>query len=106
MSVEQKDIIDVIHLEGKDKVVLTIADHLGWDHPEHQRLLEEKIDSYIDFAANGQMSEDYPAAAGRKMIIAVVCQHEPDQNAIAFLTEQRDRIAPEGYDLQWGRPGF
>lgn len=67
MSVEDKNKIDAISTNNNNQVALTISDHLLWDdNNEHLIILQDKINSYLDFLESGQIDESYPSAIGKK----------------------------------------
>jgi hypothetical protein len=73
MSIEQSDVIDLIGVENDTgKVVLTISDHLDWDSPNsHLRLLQDKINRYVDFVDSGEIEDSYPNSKDRIVLISV-----------------------------------
>jgi len=67
MSVEEKNKIDIITTNKEGILVLTISDHLEWDDEnEHLLILQDKINSYVDFIESGQMAESYPDKVDKK----------------------------------------
>lgn len=86
MSVGDKNVIDIITVDKKGMLVLTISDHLGWDDKsEHLLFLQNKINSYLDFIQNGQLAEGYPDKADKKIMIQVVFKYYPNKTAEEFL---------------------
>jgi len=86
MSVEDKNVIDIITIDKEGVLVLTISDHLEWnDENEHLLLLQEKINSYLDFIENGQLAENYPDKADKKIMIQIIFKYYPNKTADEFL---------------------
>lgn len=86
MSVEEKNVIDIITVDKEEMLVLTISDHLEWDDKnEHLLLLQDKINSYVDFIENGQLAESYPDKSDKKIMIQIVFKYYPNRIAEEFL---------------------
>lgn len=67
MSVEEKNKIDIITSNKQGILVFTISDHLEWgSNNDHLVILQEKINSYLDFIESGQIAESYRDVIGRK----------------------------------------
>ena len=101
MSVNQTDTIDVIVTSPDGKVVLTISDHHSWDETWHLQLLQDKINAYLQFIESGQISDNYPNAAGRELIIETVMKYEPNQEGISFLEKAKQIVTKAGIGFQW-----
>lgn len=97
MSVEDKNVIDIITIDKQGVLVLTISDHLEWnDENEHLLLLQEKINSYLDFIENGQLAERYPDKADKKIMIQVVFKYYPNKTAEEFLAIVKRFLSEKG----------
>lgn len=77
MSIQETSKIDSI---GTDKlsgdIILTISDHLDWSNEiEHLEILQEKLNSYIEYIEGGQISEDYPIY-NKNLIIEIVSKFD------------------------------
>ena len=103
MSVNQTDTVDLISTTPDGKVMLTISDHQSWDETWHLQLLQDKINSYLQFIESGQIYEDYPNAAGREIIIATVMKFEPNEDGTSFLEKAKEIINKAGIGFQWRR---
>lgn len=86
MSVEYKNVIDIITTDKQGTLVLTISDHLEWnDENEHLLLLQDKINSYLDFIESDQLAESYPDKADKKIMRQIVFKYYPNKTAEEFL---------------------
>ena len=103
MSINKKDAIDVISTSPEGRVTLTISDHNTWDETWHLQLLQNKINSYLQFIESGQIFEDYPNAGGRELIIETVMQFEPNEEGISFLEKAKEIVIKAGIGFQWRR---
>ena len=89
MSIVETSKIDIVAvLPGSPVVKLVIADHLAWDDfDSHARLLQDKINTYVEFVESGQLSRltavKIPVAPVIRITLAV--QHEPSMEAKALL---------------------
>ncbi len=90
MAVDNPDVVDIVSIEPSGSVVLTISDHLDWlDSISHQEILQMKINRYLAFVESGEILDRYPDAQGRKVVIRVVTQFEPDVAGLGSSTETR-----------------
>lgn len=101
MSVEDKNKIDAISNNKEDMVLLTISDHLEWDNNEHLLILQEKINSYMDFLESGQIYESYPSALDKKIIIQIVFKYLPNRIAEEFLEVVKEILNKNDYDFKF-----
>lgn len=102
MSVENKNTIDAISSNKENEVVLTISDHLKWDdNNEHLLILQEKINSYLDFLKNGQIHESYPSAVDKKIMIQIVFKYQPNKIAEDFLEKAGETVKGIGYGFNF-----
>ena len=75
MTVEDIDKIDSIGIDRKTgDVHLMISDHLDWDQNEGEHLfvLQDKLNTYLEFVESGQLYVKYPRAVGKKIIFEVM----------------------------------
>lgn len=102
MSVENTEIIDVISVDKKENVVLTISDHLEWDDENnHLLVLQNKINRYLISIEGGSLYESYPKAKGRSILIQLVAKFYPNREGITFLSGLKDVIESAGYKFEF-----
>jgi hypothetical protein len=101
MSINKTDIIDVISTSPKGPVTLTISDHHTWEETWHLKLLQDKINAYLQFIETGQIFKDYPNAIGKEIVIKAAMKFEPNQGAVTFLQKAKEIIKDAGYNFQW-----
>ncbi|MBX0293097.1 hypothetical protein K3G63_21815 [Hymenobacter sp. HSC-4F20] len=101
MSVDQIDTIDFISTSPELEVVLTISDHLSWGEADHLSLLENKLNTYLQFIESEQLLEAYPEAKGRPVVIQLMVQSEPPQDAFTFLLQAQKVITNGGIRFYW-----
>ncbi len=85
MSVEQIDKVDFISTSKEGIIKLTISDHLEWDAKnEHLLILQNKINAYLNFIESGQILEEYPSSANKKLRLKLFCNFLPMKLQIFF----------------------
>ena len=101
MSVENINDVDIISIDKKGHVVLTISDHLDWsDTINHQTILQKKFSSYLAFVESGEILERYPDAKGRPIELKVVFKFRPDTEGLRFLGRAKRVIESAGFSLR------
>lgn len=83
MSILEENVIDSASIEN-GILILTISDHLKWDN-EHLFLLQEKINSYIQYIGSGQIFEDFGESSYETIEIQLIYKYKPDGNYRKFL---------------------
>ena len=103
MTIEQTEVIDLISKNTqKGYVSLIICDHLEWDEKNEKLLvLQDKINSYLNFAESGQIFEEYPSAIGNKINIELDCMYYPSEEGVKFLTLIKPVIEGAGLTFKW-----
>ena len=100
MSIEQANVIDFMSIDPvSGSVILTATDHLEWGSGEHLLQVQEKLNSYLAFVESGEIFESYPAAKGKPIKLDVVCQFEPNEEAIRFFSLCGEVIKNAGFDF-------
>ena len=83
MSILEENVIDSASIEN-GILILTISDHLKWDN-EHLFLLQEKINSYIQYIESGQIFEDFGESSYETIEIQLIYKYKPNENYRKFL---------------------
>lgn len=101
-GIEHTDVIDVIaHDPSTDTVTLIMKEPRPWDGSDQQLFqLQEKINTYLSFALDGEMHEEYPQFKGKPVRLQLDCHALPDERTRYFLQQVRDQIAFQEIDLQ------
>ena len=103
MPVENCDVVDAVatHPE-RAYVLLSIADHLGWDRPEeHLATLQQKLNRYLAFIESGELLKKFPAAGGKAVRIEISFLNDLPSEAQVFLEQARAVIVGAGFALEW-----
>jgi len=102
MSVEDKNIIDIVSTDLAGNAILTITDHLEWDEKnEHLIILQEKINSYLGAIETGELFTKYPNAEGKDIIIRVIALNEPNTDGYSFLDQVKSILNSAGYGFEF-----
>lgn len=102
MSVEDKNKIDAISTNKENTIVLTISDHLEWnDNNGHLVVLQDKVNSYLDFLESGQVYESYPSAKDKRIMIQIVFKFLPNKKGEEFIGKIEEIIKTNGYDFNF-----
>lgn len=102
MGIENANVIDFMGPEDSTgKVVLTIADGMDWeDDLQHIWLLQEKVNAYTSFVESGQLTEERPEWASRKIVFEIVARYEPAPILAKFLAQARAVLAEIGVEIR------
>ena len=91
---EFPEVID--YLTDKDGVCsLYIVQSMPLDD-ELTLKLQEKINNYLSFALDGQLIDEYPDMAGKKVQIKLELQYRPEGVAAEFIEKVAPHIEAEG----------
>jgi len=87
MSVMDIGKIDgIAKCQENSELVLLITNHLDWEAEyEHLKILQDKINSYINFIESKQYLEVYPQSSFESYVIEIHFQHGISENCLAFL---------------------
>ena len=100
MTVEDNNSVDIVSIDKGGRVRLTVSDHLDWSNsPEHQRILQDKLNCYLRFVESGEILEKYPSARGRSVVFEVVFMHKPDRDGELFLQRAAEVVTSAGFEL-------
>lgn len=104
MSITETNKLDIVAVRPDSSIVkLVIADHLDWDDFEaHARLLQDKVNTYLEFVASGQLArmQTPKLPESPEVRISLVLQHTPSKEAAGFLSEVADFVAGAGMKFE------
>lgn len=82
------------------EVVLVMFEPRPWNGGDKQLFqLQEKLNSYLSFALDGEMTEQLPQLAGRPVRISLACAEPPPEPVVSLLAKVREQIAFQGIGL-------
>jgi hypothetical protein len=86
----------IVHDPVEDRVSLVMVETRPWDGSSEQLFqIQEKINSYLSFALDGEMAETYPHLAGKPLGLRLDCFQYPDDKTIDFLDRIEQQLAKE-----------
>jgi hypothetical protein len=95
-------VIDLIADDANTgEAVLIMLEPRPWDGSELRLFqLQEKINTYLAFALDGEMAEAYPALASRRLRLQLDCVGMPDSSVVEFLSVVREQISFQDINLE------
>ena len=86
-GVEHTSVIDLMtHHAKTDEVEIVMFEPRPWHGGELQLFqLQEKLNAYISFILDGEMSENYPQLTGKSVRVVLRCVEAPPEPAVQFL---------------------
>jgi hypothetical protein len=104
MSVEDIDKVDRIGIDRKTgDVHLLISDHLDWgqNEGEHLFVLQDKLNTYLEFVESGQLYAKYPHTRGKKIVFEVMGKFALSEEARKFYQIVGKAVQDYGCSLQF-----
>jgi hypothetical protein len=108
MAVQETNVIDfVAHRAKTDTVVLVMVEARDWgDAGALLPDLQTKFNTYLTYALDGQLKEDYPDMAGKAIRFELRTKYPPTQREQQFFEiVTRQYLQPEGITFDWKLPG-
>ncbi len=101
-GVENPGVLDALGRDGETgEVVLVMLEPRPWNGGETQLLqLQEKLNSYLSFALDGEMLEQLPQLAGVPVRIQLACAEPPPEPVVDLLSKVREQISFQGIGLE------
>ena len=101
MAVSDKDKIDSIGIDNKfGNVILTINDDSSWrDEYQHLTILQDKINSYLEFIDNGELYKNYPNAEGKRIERLINFKNGITPKCEAYLNRIRNKLVILGINV-------
>jgi hypothetical protein len=94
-GVENPRGLDALAFDGETgEAVLIMVEPRPWDGSE-QRLfqLQEKVNAYLSFALDGEMTDAFPHLTGKPVRLQLDCAVPPDSMTEHFISAVREHIA-------------
>jgi hypothetical protein len=100
-GVENPRSLDALAFDGETgETVLIMVEPRPWDGSE-QRIfqLQEKVNAYLSFALDGEMTDAFPHLVGKPVRLQLDCAVPPDSMTEHFIAAVREHIALQ--DMQF-----
>jgi hypothetical protein len=76
------------------RVTLVLFETRPWDLGDIQLYqLQEKLNAYVSFALDGEMTETYPKTRGFPVALQLRTVHEPSDEALLLLEQVRQQLS-------------
>ncbi len=100
-GVENPGVLDALGRDGETgEVVLVMLEPRPWNGGETQLIqLQEKLNSYLSFALDGEMVEQLPQLVGVPVRIQLACAEPPPEPVVKLLEKVREQISFQGVGL-------
>jgi hypothetical protein len=97
-GIHDPDVIDLVtHDPRTDEVALIIVQTEPWqDGPEQADDLRKKIDTYVAFARDGGLVQEFPQVAEKPIRIQLDCQVAPSRRTTDLLEVAGERLRQNG----------
>ncbi len=94
-GLEFPHIIDLYMMDpDTERVVLVMNERRPWSgHDEQIFQLQEKMNAYMSFALDGEMTDESPDLASLPLRIELRCASEPDERTLHYLKLIHDQLA-------------
>ena len=105
MSIIETQVVDGIATtdDGKELIML-ITDHLNWDNEmEHLLLLQDKINTYIEFWEDKQYVTIYQDKSINKAVIEIHFLHGVSKNCMNFIKTVNKQLSMTNISIEVGK---
>jgi len=94
-GIEHPAVLDALaHDANTGKVLMAMYETRPWEGEEKQlQQLEEKLNAYLSFALDGEMTEAFPHLSGCPLEIQLRTLHEPDEKAWGLIRRIREQLS-------------
>jgi len=101
MALENTNVIDLLaHDPETDEVALIMVEKRAWDGSDLQLFqFQEKLNTYLSFALDGEMAEAYPQFAGKTIRLQLECLENPDARMMQFIEMVKQQISFQGINF-------
>lgn len=92
-GVDQPNVIDLVGQDASGRVLVIMIESRMWGAEAAQSLqLKTKIDNYVAFILNGQLTRHYPQVTGRQVLIQLNCQELPNGEFAEIIDNARAHL--------------
>ena len=81
--------------------MMVMVEHRPWLNIEEQLFqLQEKLNAYLSFALDGEMTEAYPQFVGKALKIRLECAEPPAEATLDFLQHVYEQTSLQGITFE------
>lgn len=101
MALENVNEVDAISTDMEEKkVILTIIDELDWeDEYNHLKLIQDKVNNYLNFIKNNELYKAYPMAKGKEIEMEIYLKYELTLNGQKLISKIKEFLYENGYEF-------
>ena len=101
-GIEHAGVIDFLGFDqATAEVLMVMVERRPWHHLEEQLFqLQEKLNAYLSFALDGEMTEAYPQFVGKALRMRLECAEPPPEESIGFLQHVYEQSALQGISFE------
>ncbi|RFC42103.1 MAG: hypothetical protein DVB28_002037 [Verrucomicrobia bacterium] len=101
-GLEHAGVIDFLGFDPVvSEVLLVMVEQRPWRNVGEQLFqLQEKLNAYLSFALDGEMTEAYPQFLGKALKIRLECAEPPVPEALGFLQHVYEQSALQGITFE------
>jgi len=103
MSTEQHSVVNIVaHDPKSDRALPAMTETRSWSEGSKKLLfdIQEKLNTYIGYVAQGQLTRDYPQLSAKKVEFRLICSERPPDEVIATLRDWKEEaLTPR--DIIW-----
>ena len=98
----QAGVIDYLGFDAEtEAVLLVMTETRPWSNPEEQLFqLQEKLNAYLSFILDGEMSEAYPQFDQKKVTIRLETYEKPPELSYGFLQQVYEQCRLQEIDFE------
>jgi Family of unknown function (DUF6572) len=98
VGVQNPNVIDMVtHDPKSDAFVLIMIETRPWDGSEERLLqLQRKVNGYLAFALDGQLTRMYPESVGKPIRLQLDCLLPPDAATKRFIELAKEQTEQHG----------
>lgn len=81
------------HDTRSDRLVLAMYESRSWSGEGEQLMqLQEKMNAYLSFILDGEMTDAFPELAGKPVTIQLRSVHEPEEKSSDLIRRMREQL--------------
>ena len=102
MGLEHAGVIDFMAFDATaGHVLLVMFEKRPWNEPDRQLFqLQEKLNAYLSFVLDGEMTDAYPQFADKPILLRLECSEPPGDQVLDFLQIVYDQTALQGIKFE------
>jgi hypothetical protein len=106
-GVDHPESIDLVMQHGQTgEFMLIMIESREWDGSRERLVqLQDKLNTYLTYALDGQFRREHPESAGCAVRIHLDTEFPPDPVSLGFIDAAREKIAEHNIEFSWSLMG-